>query len=498
MGSGKPQWNNPRGVKERIFIEGDLALDTPASFSSGDVESVTDIPILRDSIEPHIPLLTGASIAGALRNYLRERERGYAWQENPKSNIRSSAELLFGHLDDTDEDERKTFQSWLAIDDARGALPSGNGYEWRDGVAIDPKTRTAAIDARGKGKKFDYELIAAGTTFTLRFEYWRTDRGTDTLGAFVSALQGFERGEIRLGLRKRRGFGQCRVTTWRVWRYPMDSLDGVFGWLHHYSNRIGGKTYSQIAQAFPDVTFLNDNRQHVELLAEFVVDGSLLIRSDTFGIADVAHLHSFRNGQIQPILSGTSLAGALRARALRIANTLLGEQTGAELVNLMFGRRIESNNDQPEGSWLIVDETVITGHPITDRVQQRVKIDRFTGGAYPQALLAEQPLFSSGNDPACVTIRAILRQPVGDKGDSFSAQFGLLLLLLKDLWTGDLPLGGESSVGRGRLRGARATLHYRHQTWTIERDGKTLRISGDRKALEDFVTAFVQYRQVRR
>lgn len=487
----KPQWNNPRGVKERIFIEGDLALETPASFSSGDVESMTDIPILRDSIEPHIPLLTGASIAGALRNYLRERELGYAWQEDPKSAIRSSAELLFGYLDDTDEGHRKTFQSWLAIDDARGVLPPGGGYEWRDGVAIDPKTHTAA-----EGKKFDYELIAAGTTFTLHFEYWRTDKGADMLGAFVSALQGFERGEIRLGLRKRRGFGQCRVTNWRVWRYPMDSLDGVFGWLHYFRHKREGKTCSQIAQAFPDVTLLHDNRQHAELHAEFVVDGSLLIRSDTFGTADVAHLHSFRNGAMQPILSGTSLAGALRARALRIANTILGEQTGAELVNRMFGRRIESNDDQPEGSWLTVDETVITGRPITDRIQQRVKIDRFTGGAYPQALFAEQPLFSSGSDPARATMRAILRQPVGDTGDSFKAQVGLLLLLLKDLWTGDLPIGGERSVGRGRLRGERATLRYRSQTWTIERDGNTLQINGDRQALEDYVTAFVRYRQV--
>jgi len=43
--------------------------------------------------------------------------------------------------------------------------------------------------------------------------------------------------------------------------------------------------------------------------------------------------------------------------------------------------------------------------------------------------------------------------------------WGLLLLLLRDLWTGDLPLGGESSVGRGRLKGRSATLAYDGKTW---------------------------------
>ena len=51
-----------------------------------------------------------------------------------------------------------------------------------------------------------------------------------------------------------------------------------------------------------------------------------------------------------------------------------------------------------------------------------------------------------------------LRQPE-------DAEIGLLLLLLKDLWTGDLTVGSESSVGRGRLQGISATL---------KRSGKTL------------------------
>ena len=50
----------------------------------------------------------------------------------------------------------------------------------------------------------------------------------------------------------------------------------------------------------------------------------------------------------------------------------------------------------------------------------------------------------------------------------FHAEIGLLLLVLKDLWTGDLPIGGESSVGRGRLRGKEATLSLKEMNWVLQ------------------------------
>jgi hypothetical protein len=77
-------------------------------------------------------------------------------------------------------------------------------------------------------------------------------------------------------------------------------------------------------------------------------------------------------------------------------------------------------------------------------------------------------------------------------------EIGLLLLLLKDLWTGDLPLGGESSVGRGRLNGRWATLTYRNgseQTWQIKADGERLQLPPDQQSLQTFVDKLNQYLQ---
>lgn len=506
MNKPKSQWQNSRQVVERIFIRGELILTTPAHFGNGDAEGLTDMPLLYDPTDGETPLLTGASIAGALRNYLREYERGYGWKDKPKDSAKSFSEKLFGHLTDVDpndagKEKKATVESWLLIDDALGKRQEkGSAVEFRDGVAINPATRTVEEDEHG-GHKYDFEALIAGTTFDLGFEFWRTEKD-ELLPALLRALQGFEAGEIGLGLRKRRGLGECRVSNWQVWRYNMSTDEGLLGWLNHdSSSTIAAK--SKLSDWFQETPLTNDRRQKFTLEASFALQGSLLIRSGTGSgnSPDMVHLRSWRNGEEKPVLSGTSLAGALRGRALRIAKTMLEKTVAETLVNDMFGKRIKSADDEPTGSRLVVKEKEVDGIP--DLVQNRVKIDRFTGGSYPQALFSQQPIWSKGNEVPAVTINLELRQPfLPDDDDEkkkkaqakFEAQVGLLLLVLKDLWTSDLPLGGESSVGRGRLQGLWATMKYADNTWTIRKqpDGK-LEIQG-KDDLENFVASFHAWR----
>jgi len=463
------QWMNSRKVVERVLITGALTLETPAHFGNGDAEGLTDIPLLRDPLEGR-PLLTGASIAGALRNCLREVELGYGKKE--KQDGATRAEKMFGHLLMRDED-KASIQSWLIVDDALGA---DTGVELRDGVAIDAKTRTAE-----EGKKFDVELLAAGTTFDLSFELLLTSDNQKLLGDLATALQGFEEGKIGLGQRKRRGYGQCKVSEWRVRRYKVNTPNGLIAWLDDDAPIEKGDKIAALLQAS---TNLADARKTMTLEATFRLDTSLLIRSGS-GIgsaADMVHLRSKRNGKgAVPILSGTSLAGAMRGRALRIANSVAPAKA-PDLVDAIFGKRIRGHDDKPSGSRVIVRETEIGHFLEPELVQSRVKIDRFTGGAYPQALFSEQPVFSAGDTR--VTIGLSLRDPK-------PAEVGLLLLVLKDLWTGDLPLGGESSVGRGRMAGVHATLEYDGKNWTFTQKGERVEISGTGTAqeLENCVSA---------
>jgi CRISPR/Cas system CSM-associated protein Csm3 (group 7 of RAMP superfamily) len=432
-----------RRIVERIVVTGELVLETPAHFGGDDALGFVDMALVRDPLSGDA-LLPGASIAGALRSYLRTRLRGYGVDE-PQRSVKQDDELalLFGYQEAADGS-----QSSLLTVDARSRLPA---IELRDGVAINPVTRTAEDK-----KKFNIELLPAGTIFDLRLELLvrasvsaaegaQDEQAARMVAAFAQALQGFERGEIAMGARKRRGFGKCRVHTWQVRRYDLRQPAALLAWLSHDAHgaptaRGAGQSIAQLLgiadQAEPD------RRACFTLTATFGLESSLLIRSggDEAGQPDMVHLKSIRGGTSVPILSGTSLAGALRARALRIAKTVRSPAQAEKFVVDLFG-------SQERASRVWVAETEIE-NPV-EQVVTRLKIDRFTGGAYPDALFSQQPVFASKDTQVAITFK------VDHPGD---ADIGLILLLLKDLWTGDLAVGGEASVGRGRLCGKSADL----------------------------------------
>ena len=486
-----------RYIIKRIIVRGTLILDTPTCLGSGDAESPTDLALLRDSISNHA-LLTGSSIAGALRNYLRERQHGYMANEQAND----LATLLFGGMRSDDDGN----QSPLIIDDAISTKPIKS--ELRDGVKIKSDTRTA-----DDGAKYDLELLQAGTEFTLGFELSieRDNDEASLVKALAIALSGLEptngsnSGEISLGMKKRRGFGCCHVQEWQVWNFDLTHPDDRTAWLLFDRECIKTPVITdKIADALGIVLDEGeDKRDRFLIHATFQLVGSLLIRSgqDSTGRApDVVHLKSHRPKDTSPdefnpesVLSGTSLAGVLRHRAERIVNTL---EKPTSIIDEVFGPDFSKDKSkQAKASRLVVYEKVIKD--ATDLVQNRIAIDRFTGGAYHGALFDEQPIF--GGDRTRVCIELELRNPE-------NYEIGLLLLLLKDLWTSDLPVGGESSIGRGRLQGKKAILTWyqwdeekklqQKEIWTIEQPNpkQHLTFSGsDKQQLEDFVSELVKY-----
>lgn len=475
-----------RRIIERILVEGILELLTPTHFGNGDSfgdpdsEETTDMPLLVDAKDGKSPLLTGASLIGAMRSYLREREHGYG-QRGLKN---SYSTILFGGLREDDIGE----QSPLVADDSIGRLT--HGIEMRDGVQLKPESRTAADK-----KKFDLQLWPAGTEFDICFELAirEYDDAAEIKRALATALEGLNDGGVTLGARKRRGYGQIRFNNAHVTTYNLQMQDGLVAWLQQKKD-----SSLPLARWTNSISLVPDNRRRFDMSATFQIDGSLLIRSG-FGQNDVGpdtvHLHSRdASGNWKPTLSGTSLGGALRARARKIARTIKEGQKAEELIGSMFG--VEMKKDAasqikgvvPCASRLQTTESFIE-NGTENLVQNRVSIDRFTGGARDTALFNEQPVHGGE-----VKIKISLRNPQ-------CYEIGLLLLLLKDLWTSDLPLGGESSVGRGRLKGKEAALLHRFNgnaiEWRIDRvdEGENSRLSivGDRNGLEMYVAALHTY-----
>jgi CRISPR/Cas system CSM-associated protein Csm3 (group 7 of RAMP superfamily) len=514
-----------RYLSERMVVTGQLVLTRPAHFGNGEADELSDLPLLVDEVDGRA-LLTGASLAGALRNYLREREWGYeeamasrdrraAYQQEQ---VASENELLATRLFGGHRGDEKGDQSPLIVDDALSTTQGRPAIELRDGVAIDAATRTAADD-----KKYDFELLQAGTVFDLRFELLLEDEGernpqhdqakaqnTQRLRALALALRGLGKGEIRLGARKRRGFGCCEVAQWTVTRYRLHQTDELLAWLaadhpDWLETKPTTESGSEIAEllgvAASEIEQEEDRRESFEIEAEFALDGSLLVRSgfdEQDRGPDTVQLHTRNHNlshlpldkQQQAVLPGTSLAGAIRQRAQRIANTLAGQDKKARegvqvLIDEMFGPAEIKGGEQARASRVIVNEEFIEGgHSL---VQTRIKIDRFTQGTIETALLEEAPHFGG-------TVKLKLRLNL-IPNDRTQAEMGLLLLVLKDLWLGDLPLGGASNVGRGRLCGRKATLTWHqlgkapHPVILENRDGQLSLSAEEAKTLEDCVSA---------
>jgi len=485
MNDHRAHWKRSREIVERIVVTGDLVLLSPTHLGSGDADSPTAMSLLLDPLTGTEPLLTGTSVAGALRNYLRERKHGYGYSLTVEEESHSSVGLLFGGQRGDPEGE----QSLLIVDDARSKAAD---IEVRDGVRIDPKTRTAKVDevhGRKRGYKFDLELLQAGIKFPLRFELLVPEGKSQALkSALAQALWGLEQDEIPLGARKRRGFGRCEVENWRVISYDLKTKVGLLAWLE--GDESGAAEGPRIADLLEVEVDKDDQRSRFSIQATFQLDGSMLIRSG-FGESDtgpdMVHLHSHRPGRGRvPVLPGTSLAGVIRHRALCIVNTLAADGAGQKLVDAMFGRGPTEEDDTLTASRILVNETVIEG--TRSLVQSRVKIDRFTGGAFPTALFTEQPIF--GGPDSCVTVELVLRNPGRH-------EIGLLLLVLKDLCTGDLPIGGGSSVGRGRLIGTKTELSVRgpdiKRRWTLKQSRDTVEVTGDdTRLLEEYVQALLE------
>ncbi len=500
----KPSWSGDvsRKIVRRIVVEGDLVLQTPAHFGNGDGDDLVDMPLLTDSLDDKTPLLTGASIAGALRGYLREREHGFrAKVDTDAGTTKSASVLLFGGNRGYDYGE----QSPLIVEDARGKYAA---IELRDGVGLAGDSRTAAHD-----KLFNIEMWAAGTTFPLRFELIvrQRDNAPALKQALATALAGFNDGSITIGARKRRGYGQVSVTGWRIKEYDLTNTAQLLDWIDNGAKELSGAANPNIVQATGAGEMIADRRQAFRLKAEFFLDGSLLIRSGSgpdieqaeandaeAQRPDFMHLHSARptadgTRKPEPILSGTSLTGALRARAFKIAQLIApptkeGEEVASKLIDDMFGADMDTA-EKPEASRMIIYEHVVRGVFNNTSVQNRVSLDRFTAGTREGALFNEQPLF--GGTQSLVTVNLLLANPQ-------EYEIGLLLLLLKDLWTGDLPLGGEISIGRGRLRGKNCHLEYRNDqigTWNLLANGANgLSVTiGKPQDLENYVARLHTY-----
>lgn len=520
------RWDRTAGAAAAVLrVECTLVATEPLHIDEGgeeeDPETTSDLTLLTDPRSGR-PLLPGTTLAGALRAYLRAREHGFPGGESEEEDDRPEegfASALFGGRAAGDQepngDGDGPAPSAVTVDDALGRMPETASIEVYEGNRLAGSSRTAEEEAL-----YSRTVWPAGTTFDLHFEMELPvgeKRASRYCTALVSALQGLEdeRAGIRLGGRKRRGFGRVDAKGWQARCFDLTDPEDFLNWVEN-----GGDSLSDIeSRPCDDVTELCEvlDREFEDVEVEVIPDertmffvgatcnlphGLLDRTAGTTGEPDVAHRRAYdlesgdESGEERPVLTGTQMGGALRARARRIARTIApSEERAKTLVESIFGSNPDREDD-PRAGRLWIDRSFIEGDSgsvgLMDLVQTRIQIAPWTQAPASGALFNEQPVRGGGDVE--VTLRWRLDRPN-------RAEIGLVLHLLKDLWTGDLATAGTQSIGRGRFRGKTATIEHREgteppQSWTFKasESGSSLRFTeGDPEDLTRYADALCDH-----
>lgn len=482
-----------RGIKRRLIIKAMLELTSPTHFGGSDPNDIQDMPIARDAITGK-PILYGTTLAGLLRAIISNRILGPGDNEPPQ------VFGFFGGSKNIDDDGE---QSAFIVDDAI-ADGSETPTDTRDGVSINHETGIAK-----KGAKFDMELIRVGTRFPLHFELVLDGRkDVELLSCLLTCMDALEKGDVLLGARNRKGFGRCAMAKiysnnccWKVQDFDVTTREGLLQWVafgHEvrlpkgcpenepaYFESTEKFLQNKLHKDFQACTVYKNHSSEFTVTMTLKVTASMLIKSGGHSPdeADAAHLNAIdAKGNATPIISGTSLGGVLRSRALKIANTFDSTENKAiagKMVNTLFGNRDTGAGVKPKAGRLYVEERPIHG-PSPLR-HTRVMIDRWTGGALEHHLFEADAQFGGKT-------KIIFRIVSPDK-----PEIGLMLCVVKDLFTGDLPIGSESAIGRGRLIGETAKITYCNNTWKLHGNGnRTFTVENNGEGLQVYVDTFLE------
>ncbi|WP_020155443.1 RAMP superfamily CRISPR-associated protein [Caldibacillus debilis] len=468
-------------VVERIYVKGILKLKSPCLVGSGENNNA-DIDFVRKYVlvDQHagishaskdvsinkyvtVPYIPGTSLAGVFRNYLSEEGR-----EN------KLVEHMFGKkikgLNSSDATISK-----LYVYDADMIDQKQNPTFIRDGVKLDPDTKTS-VD---KGK-YDYEIVSENTEFSLRLEL--VLRECDPIEhmekILYHLLKALQDQKIFIGAKKQRGFGRIELQDVKIlrldFRDPARKREFLDEWIKFDWKSFKGNTELEQLN-HQNVSIDAPKKKVIKVKVPLKNEYSLMIRDYRNVYKDNAsgkknsqdYMQLCSNGM--PVIPGTSWAGAIRARMRCILKDLyrsagLDEESSItkseEKINDFFGFVDESKNIAKTSKIRFYESKLDGGTMI---MQNRIKIDRYTGGTVRGALFNELPVYHGHTD--------LVMEIEADENE-VEPDLGLLLLALKDLMNGYLSIGGETNIGKGIFSG---------HTVFLEKEGIEVEVDKERE-----------------
>jgi len=300
-------------VAGKIVLKGQIKTLSPLHIGSG-ADEISDMDILRD--EDGIPFIPATAFVGVLNHSLNI-------SETDKERHKDALRRFWGF-----SEGKKGHQSMFRCSDLLLSKDYSPEITIRDGVKIDCKTGRA----KDQGK-YDYEILERERKFDLKaeFSYKASDKA---FKAFVEKMVSticvmLKSGKIQIGAKTNSGLGEIVLIEEQTKIYQFDFSDksDVFYWLTRRFHQKAPLSQKMLGEPFEII------HNSFSIMADLQLKNSLIVRSysDDPKMPDATHTKSLKDW----ILSGTSLKGAIRARAKRIVNTLGKKEA---IIEDLFGK----------------------------------------------------------------------------------------------------------------------------------------------------------------
>lgn len=419
-------------INKKYIIKGVLVNKSPLLVGGGEIDNTKDIAFVKDwQGRPYIP---GTSLAGCLKNYFQERY-----------DLENDFDFLWG--------QDQQYQAHFIIDDA--CLVDDNyTIKIRDGVKIDNSSGRAIEHGL-----YNYESLEPEAKFTFEAEITERNKSPEKfLNTFLKCLRD-DKSTFQLGALSSFGFGKMSFESLEILVF-----EDADSWIKYLQTSTGFKSFGYSAEfLYTSVSsrYLDTNvtlKQKTAFIARDYGQELSDELKDLIG-ADRAEKEDSSPDSItfivnkQPVLTGKTLKGALRAQGATIINTILGlsdekyrpKVNPHPILDNLFGKWIENPGEERQKTKSLLE---ITETPISEKsklqLHQRVSIDRFSGGAMESMLFNSVPVYPDDKD-----IKVNMRLKIAENITETKSHLGLLLYILRDLNDKLFSIGGEKSIGRG-------------------------------------------------
>lgn len=489
-----------------ILLKGILKSTSPFMIGSGDAE-ISDQDVLRDADgKPFIP---GTTLAGICRHYLNdlmksasktkdhEPEEKKEGLEEKKSHSLSDVDLLFGEHYRISKDLAVDIESGIIFYDAF-LIPS---EERRDKNLTSVRDSVRLQDKIAVNKsKYDYEVVEAGAEFLFRIQVDETalqkaseilknnkmnyseidveDSGKKTRRFLRHLSLGFNNGDIRIGAKTTRGFGEFKLDELKYKGFDLKNPNELMEYID-FGNKWDlldadaeelWKGTEQGADDFID----NEFAQKYEVFeVNLLLKNFLLIRnyaSTARTDADdkdgkFVDSEAMMNSKGNIVIPGTAWAGVFRSHMKKLLLRVKGRNNAEEIdeiLNEAMGYQTKVKNGElvlrdedkllKSKSKIFFSESEIEKDSVTLMNRTRTAVDRFTGSALQTGALFTDRIacVKEGYEGGC---QCTLKVKVYKDLSHYTLIKSLIEATIEDLKSGLVAVGGTTSIGGGIFTG---------------------------------------------